>query len=395
MKLESIPQAIVLPAVKELKYPYLGACVCDSQNQWVAGLTRTTENAVAPFHPGPLGFLKSYPVEKERLIYRDELVVFGGVLIEHFGHFLIECLSRLWWFLQNPNDSRKIVFVYANPWNRGGGQNGFISQLLTLLGLEKERYEIIEAPTQFKEILIPEECARLWWDYTQEYNLIYDTLIANARKEAEVPLFHRLYLTHSQWGGGSQCVNEDIFEAFFQTLGFRILPPEKFSLAEQILYLNNAQEVVTTMGTLSHLALFCRHKSFFAVLTRKRDKVVAPQALIFQARNLNGHIVDANNNFLHTFHERGPAQLVMNENFQNFVREIWGGGAFLLSQEFSKKFRTDDYLHQWAKYYSTPNNFKKIQHLSAFDFVSRMAYELSGEILDKKKWGMPSLGDEV
>ncbi len=114
LKAESIPNGIVLPPKGD------AGGVCDSQNKWVAGLTRTTENA--SFKPGWFGYLKAYSVKKEELIQREESVVFGGILVDHFGHCLIDSLNRSWWFLQNPNDSRKIVFVVATPWGlRGGG----------------------------------------------------------------------------------------------------------------------------------------------------------------------------------------------------------------------------------------------------------------------------------
>ncbi len=273
----------------------------------------------------------------------------------------------------------------------GGGQNGFISQFLTLLGLEKERYEIIESPTQFKEILVPEECAHSWWDYTKEYNLIFDTLIENAKQKAEVPFYPKLYLTRTQWNVGIQvqCVNENVFEDFFQSLGFHVLAPEKFSVAEQILYLNNAQKVACNLGTTSHLALFCRPRTFLTVFNRVCRVFSGPQVLISQARSLSTHIVDATENFLFDNSTYGPVHFVFNENFQNFCRDIWGEEAFLLSQEFALKTKTDDYVRQWAKFYSKPDNFKKIQHLTAFDFVSKMAYELNGEVLDKKKFVPP------
>ncbi len=269
---------------------------------------------------------------------------------------------------------------------------GGATQFLTLLGLEKERYEIIETPTQFKEVLVPEECAHSLWNYTEEYNLIFNTLIENASKKAEVPFFPKLYITHSQWSGAVNCVNESVFEEFFQRLDFHVFAPEKFSLAEQILYLNNAQEVVTTLGTTAHLGLFCRPNTFFACLARAgrySDEVLSAQTLISRARRLNVHVVDTSCNFLHDYFSYGVVNLSFNGNFQNFCRDIWGEEAFLLSQRFSLKTQTDAYIRQWAKYYSNPNNFKKIQHLSAFDFVSKMAYELNGEVLDKKKFVPP------
>ena len=39
----------------------------------------------------------AYPAEKKE--YRDETVVYCGYLVNHWGHFLIEGVTRLWFFL--------------------------------------------------------------------------------------------------------------------------------------------------------------------------------------------------------------------------------------------------------------------------------------------------------
>ena len=41
----------------------------------------------------------TYPLENVE--YRDEKVVYCGYLVNHWGHFLIEGVTRLWYFLEN------------------------------------------------------------------------------------------------------------------------------------------------------------------------------------------------------------------------------------------------------------------------------------------------------
>ena len=43
--------------------------------------------------------------------YRDEKVVYCGYLIHHWGHFLVEGVARLWYFLENDPTVDKYVFV--------------------------------------------------------------------------------------------------------------------------------------------------------------------------------------------------------------------------------------------------------------------------------------------
>ena len=41
---------------------------------------------------------RPYPFENPE--YRDEAVVYCGYLINHWGHFLVEAVTRLWYFLE-------------------------------------------------------------------------------------------------------------------------------------------------------------------------------------------------------------------------------------------------------------------------------------------------------
>ena len=42
--------------------------------------------------------------------YRDEKVVYCGYIVNHWGHFLIEAVTRLWYFLENDPTIDKYVF---------------------------------------------------------------------------------------------------------------------------------------------------------------------------------------------------------------------------------------------------------------------------------------------
>ena len=50
----------------------------------------------------------SYAVENPE--FRDEKVVYCGYLVNHWGHFLIEGVTRLWYFLENDPTIDKYVF---------------------------------------------------------------------------------------------------------------------------------------------------------------------------------------------------------------------------------------------------------------------------------------------
>lgn len=54
------------------------------------------------------------------ITYLNENVVFGGVIVGHFGHFILESMGRLWYLLKHDTLNTRIVFTTVL-----GQKNGF------------------------------------------------------------------------------------------------------------------------------------------------------------------------------------------------------------------------------------------------------------------------------
>ena len=84
--------------------------MCDEKFNYVAGVER--EERTSKAFPRFFGMARSYLVDNSQIIHIDEDVIFGGGLIGHFGHFMLESISsRLWYVIEHPEDKRKIAFV--------------------------------------------------------------------------------------------------------------------------------------------------------------------------------------------------------------------------------------------------------------------------------------------
>lgn len=374
----NVPNGVILPPKKANEHLFLGG-VCDENFVFQAGLIRAQNTQNLDW----CGIVGAYRVFKIQKI--NESVIFGGVLMGHFGHFLIESLTRLWYLIENPNDLRKIVFLLFDPW---GWEKKFIEECFELLNIPSHRILIITDALQFENVFIPEESAHLWESFNEKYNLIYEKLIENAKlKYPHLKTFDKIYLTHSNWKKAASLANENVFEDFFKSLNFRILSPETFNFAEQIVYLNSAKEVVTTMGSVAHLGLFCQKETFFVVLTRERNVLFVPQLIIHQARKLNWFIIDTAQNFLYSAPFCTTANLCFSKDFCHFAQHYWGENLNL--EFFKKQTRFDHYIQNWFLFYKNPQNFQSIRHLSAFDFLNKMAEELEGKSLNQNDYLAP------
>jgi len=86
LKVEVVENGIVLPA-KTIDGERRGG-VCDENFNFVAGYTR--ENHSPNFW---CNLLSAYEADRKEINKLDEDVIFGGVLMGHWGHFILECLT--------------------------------------------------------------------------------------------------------------------------------------------------------------------------------------------------------------------------------------------------------------------------------------------------------------
>ncbi len=324
-----------------------------------------------------------------KLEHSGESVIFGGRYCPDFGHLLLEELSRLWYIAKNPQDTRKIIFTDNGSFNKKTIVKERFFEFLRLLNIELDRIIIIDNPTKFAHITIPEASYFLWQNYTKEYPQIYRHFAAGANQMCvKQQTFDKIYLSHAKWGHrAEQCfLNEQIYEEFFRNRGYEIIYPEECSVTKIAYLMNNAKEVATTMGSTAHLALFCKKNTRFIILTRECNTTPAliPQCLINQAMKLDWFIINANHNYLPSFDQGtgwGVVNFAFTDDFKEFCKDYF-------KEDFEKEFlqKSDDlaYFRAWTAFYSKPEYFKCIlSNLTAFDFINKMSEVFFKVTLDK------------
>ena len=103
--------------------------------------------------------------------YRDEKVVYCGYMINHWGHFLIEAVCRLWYFLEKDETVDKYIFFLDE--NEQREIKGNYRAFLELYGIW-DKLEFINKPTTFREVLVPELALRTHTYYYPKYREMFD-----------------------------------------------------------------------------------------------------------------------------------------------------------------------------------------------------------------------------
>ena len=229
--------------------------------------------------------------------------VYFGFVHFHFGHFLVDSLSRSWPLLEGGLGGGKILFHgLGHPeiwWN----EVPWLSEMLSGLGLQPTDFLHLREPVKVKRLHLP---GRSWQGQTfahQAHQRVARKIGATLLEGANVPDGGSpAYLSKTRMTGGvRRVVNERQLEAFLRPRGVEILYPETLSLREQIALFASGRTVTGTTTSAFHLSLFAP--------PRGRIVVIEPT----EAVNSNHLIIDRlNGNTTSYQHPLGSRRLTEN-----------------------------------------------------------------------------------
>ena len=333
----------------------------------------------------------SYTVPPENITYIDETVLYGGSLMEHPGHLIVECFAdRLWWLAENADSNIKIaveILLRNSVWTEG--RISFVREFLDLFGISKDRLIFIEKPTQFKKIIVPDQSAIPYqycfpYEFTSEYIKPFQHI-----KERLTPgKYKKIYFTKSKTLK-KNIIGEDYFIDFFEKKGFQIIHPEDYNMKEKAEMMYGADEVVTVDGTSSLFTVFCKPTARLTVLTRRINFWDIAQQLVTEALGIKDFfLVNVSGNFLDGFsgdefisYALGMTFVYATKEFKSYVKYIYNEDIDITPEESMKKYFYD-YLTYFPEFYSIPGNFQAVRQIKMPDILRSMSEVFLGKKLD-------------
>ncbi|MCX5613782.1 glycosyltransferase family 61 protein [Bombella saccharophila] len=183
-------------------------------------------------------------------------VVYGGVIGDHYGHFITECLSVLWYCIENPDPERRILFhsdltveeIFSIPW---------MAEFLSYCQIKPEQILLPHLPVIIESLVLPgqgfSEDGFIYEGYGQSCRLLGECALPLEMRERKV---QPIYLSRAALKGGTrQLVNEEALIHALQQRGVKIIVPEMLSVREQI-SLFACHPVIGIMGSAWHTAIF-------------------------------------------------------------------------------------------------------------------------------------------
>ena len=262
-----------------------------------------------------IAFGGSYNVESVKVV--NEKVVYAGLITNHWGHFLIDFSTRLWYMLEC-DENFKIAFVIKE------GQKiqliPSIKRFLQLLNINEERILFINTPTKFSSIIVPQCSYVTNGYYTDQFLKVFDTVVARIEEKSKEENT-KIYFTRSGWykSKGSE-VGEDLLVDLFRKNGFKIVSPENCTLDEQISLIRSSDVVVAIEGTIPHNMLFSKRGQKIIIIN-KTYNFNSMQKDINIMRDLTVDYIDSYASIFPVPMGDGPFAIVYSEELERYIKD--------------------------------------------------------------------------
>jgi hypothetical protein len=209
--------------------------------------------------------------------------VYGGLLMDHFGHFLLEAMARLWFIRAHPElpilwHEIDLPVPHA-PWP------GWRQELWRLLGLDRHSHQVVRHPMRFGQVVVP----RPGFSVSEGLHPLQAAALAVVPTPTPTPnLGDRVWLSRGalpeQFG---RLLGEAALERRLIRCGWTVLRPEIMSVAAQATVFSGAATVAGFAGSAFHAVLLCIAPRARLCIVRRPSIRTVHYDLVAQARGLN------------------------------------------------------------------------------------------------------------
>ncbi|MEA2828795.1 MAG: hypothetical protein QOG43_3234 [Actinomycetota bacterium] len=186
----------------------------------------------------------------------DEAVIYLGFLVDHYGHFLTECLARVWYALDERPDLRLLA--------HGAAATTYARRLFAALDIRPDRFVVPDRATRFRQVHIPQPT------FVERF-MLHERHLAVTRRAARrilegetlQPSAQPVYLSRARLGVHPRKLYGEVsLIRHLRRAGVLIVDPQDLDLEQQVRLFNEHEVIIGPIGSAHHttaLALAPRH----------------------------------------------------------------------------------------------------------------------------------------
>lgn len=287
-------------------------------------------------------------------LYIDEDVLFLGDLHHHFGHVLLERLTRAWALMDKKFRNMKCAVLYSRA---AEPLPDYYVEFLKALGVRPENIVVVSRPTRFKTVFVP-EISKGPCFYSRKYAQTFDAI---ARSVPDGVKYEKIYMSRSGLDK-RRTFGEKMIQAVFKRNGFHVICPETMHIRDQIAMVKNCRVLAGCAGTALHLALFMKPGGRVVQIKRnsKNEDNAREQFLINRSKKLDSVFIWASDEKYPTPHFTNAPQII---HAGHYMREFWTEFRFKYGPKsfdgYSDEYSA--YLAAWREYRRTYGVRRKIK----------------------------------
>lgn len=230
-----------------------------------------------------------YDISEEERAYRDEEVIFIGHFQKHWGNFLFDCTTRMWYLFVTEKKCRLAYCAMDFDAKSFKEQTGY-RKFLEMVGIDPNRMLLIDHPTQFSNVIIPALSGFPGQFYRDEYLYVFQKMMESVESRSDIRSYEKLYLTRERMLNCKE-IGEKWIENIFSNNGYHVIAPEELTLEEQVYLISHCKVFASIEGTTSHNILFALNSTKHIIL-RKQNYINTRQILFDEIKMIKPSYVD-------------------------------------------------------------------------------------------------------
>lgn len=232
-------------------------------------------------HEGVLWRGRPLMTEPDRPEAQDHIAgqwIWGGVLLNHFGHFLTESTGRLWAF-RDGVDGILFISKRGEPDEAGEvGLQAYHRHFFALLGIDRP-IRVVTRPTSVDCLHVPGQGFGIG-PISTGTDAFRSFVKDRFGKDVPASGPDKLYISRSELGAARGGVLEETrIEGFLAAHGYEVFHPQKHSLADQIARYKAARRIIALDGSALHLVAMLGLPEQRVAVIRRRNSGAADSIL--------------------------------------------------------------------------------------------------------------------
>ena len=264
------------------------------------------------------GYRVSFPrditqLQIESLSKKKGQCVYLGWFITHYGHFITESISRMWWLAKYRDEIKNCVFLVHANFKSPNDFPMHVKETLNAFGVSLSQIELIDDDMICESLIVPSQSIVL--DYSiSEFQLdTWNEIKTKLYKESANKPKRKVYLSrkYQDQKDTSRKFNDIDVEEVFKRYGFEIVYPELLSFQEQVQIYAETEILAGPVGSAMHNAAFMSENSTVLIL--------APNSFLFKT---DAHISNVKKHNLYYFlHDTGSTD-IKRVNYEINIAEL-------------------------------------------------------------------------